>query len=193
MISAIVLAAGRSRRMGTQKLLLPFQGTTLIGRVVDELSRSPLDQILVVVGRDGEHIAKAIPGPRVQFVTNPNDEAEMLSSVRCGLQALPAEASAVLVALGDQPGVTANVVRELVSAFHARKRGIVVPTHNGRRGHPLLFAAHYRHEILTKYEGCGLRGLLDAHPDDIFELEVASTGVLDDVDIPEDYQRVAER
>jgi len=82
----------------------------------------------------------------------------MLYSVRCGLTAVPEQSEAVLVALGDQPGITAGVVAELIASFHATGRAIVVPTYKGRRGHPLLFATHYRSEILTRYEGRGLRG-----------------------------------
>jgi molybdenum cofactor cytidylyltransferase len=193
MISAMVLAAGRSRRMGTQKLLLPFQGRPLITRVVDELLRSPVDQVFVVVGRDEKSILEAIAGRRVHSVTNTRDEGEMLHSVRCGLIAMPEDSAAAIVALGDQPGITADVVAELVKSFHTTGRGIVIPTYKCRRGHPLLFAMHYRDEILTRFEGNGLRGLLEAHPQDVFELEVAEASILEDIDLPEDYERATGR
>lgn len=193
MISAMVLAAGQSRRMGTQKLLLPFGGQPLVARVVDELLRSPVDQVLVVVGKDGKAITEAVADRQVQFVANTHSDDEMLRSVRCGLLATPRESTAAIVALGDQPGITADVVAELIRSFHATDRGIVVPTFKGKRGHPLLFAMQYRDEILTRYEGRGLRGLLDAHPEDVFELEVDSASVLDDIDLPRDYQRAIAR
>jgi len=184
----MVLAAGQSRRMGTQKLLLPFQGQPLVARVVDELLRSPVDQVFVVVGNDRDSIAEALADRRVHFVTNTHGEEEMLYSVRCGLIAMPEESVAAMVALGDQPGITADVVAELVRSFHDTNRGIVVPTYKGKRGHPLLFAMHYRDEILTRHEGRGLRGLLDTHPQDVCELEVATVGILEDIDLPDDYQ-----
>ena len=193
MIFAMVLAAGRSRRMGTQKLLLPFRGQPLIAQVVDELLRSPVDQVFVIVGKKGKPILEAIAGRRVRFVTNRHPEDEMLYSVRCGLTAMPEQSEAVLVALGDQPGITADVVAELIRSFHATGRGIVVPTYKGRRGHPLLFATHYRSEILTRYEGRGLRGLLETHPQDVFELEVTTAGILEDIDLPEDYELAIRR
>ena len=193
MICAMVLAAGRSRRMGTQKLLLPYGGKPLIAQVVDELLRSPVDQVFVVIGKDGKPILEAIAGRCMHCVTNTQAEDEMLHSVRCGLKAMPEESAAVMVALGDQPGITADVVAELVLSFHATGRGIVVPTFEGKRGHPLLFAMHYRDEILTRHEGRGLRGLLEAHPQDVFELEVATSGVLEDIDLPEDYRRAIAR
>ena len=193
MISAMVLAAGRSRRMGTQKLLLPFGGQPLIARVVDELLRSPADQVFVVVGKEGKPILEAIAGRRVHCVTNTHAEDEMLHSVRCGLIAMPEECAAAIVALGDQPGITADVVAGLIRSFHTTGRGIVVPTYKGKRGHPLLFAMHYRNEILTRHDGRGLRGLLEAHPQEVFELEVAEAGILEDVDLPEDYRRAIAR
>ena len=193
MICAMVLAAGRSRRMGTQKLLLPYRGQALVAQVVDELLRSPVDQVFVVTGKDGKPILEALAGRRVHSVTNAHAENEMLHSVRCGLIAMPEEAAAAMVALGDQPSITADLVAKLVRSFHATDRPIVVPTYEGKRGHPLLFAVHYRDEILTRHEGRGLRGLLEAHARDVFELEVATAAILEDIDLPEDYRRAIGR
>ena len=193
MICALVLAAGQSRRMGTPKLLLPLQGRPLLVHVVDELLCSPVDEVLVVVGEEGGPIRDALAGRRVRFVTSAHAGGEMLGSVRCGFSAIRDECAAVLVALGDQPGVTADVVDALVHAFRTTGRGIVVPTHQNRRGHPLLLAMHYRDEILAGYENVGLRGLLGAHPEDVLEVEVATPGVLEDIDAPEDYRRTIGR
>lgn len=111
-------------------------------------------------------------------------------SVRCAVVLATGEdCAAVLVVLGDQPGITADVVAILVQAFKASSHGIVVPTYNGRRGHPLLFAMHYREEILSCYRDVGLRGLLYAHPEDVFEVEASAPGVIEDMDVPEDYEQ----
>jgi molybdenum cofactor cytidylyltransferase len=179
--------------MGTQKLLLPLDGEPVIVRVVDQFLRGPVDQIFVVIGEEGRQIREAMAGRGVHFVTNPDAEGEMLSSVRCGLTAMPAGCDAVLVALGDQPSIAAEVVEQLVQAFLTAGRGIVVPTHQGRRGHPLVLAMHYRDEILTGYEDVGLRGLLEAHPEDVLSVEVNTRGVLEDIDVPEDYRRMIAR
>jgi molybdenum cofactor cytidylyltransferase len=189
MIAAIVPAAGLSRRMGTQKLLLPFGDTTVIGHVVDELLRSVVDEVYVVVGHQAERIEAALSGRGVSVVANPDYAQGMLSSVRCGLRALKPRCEAILVALGDQPAMTAELVNTMVEAFRTGRQPIVVPVHGGRRGHPLLVSADYRPEILTQYDQQGLRGLLDAHPDDLFELEVSTAAVLSDIDYPEDYRR----
>src|ERR1041385_2820336 len=187
MIGAVVLAAGRSTRMGTQKLLLPWRGKPIIAHIVDELLecsargaareseglgvrqssgafgpaseelkapedwRSPrrkrvagdppqienfdpvsgaangLHSIIVVVGRDGAQIQKALHGRAVSFVENPDPDGDMLSSVRCGLRVLPASCEGILVALGDQPGLTHELVGDLIQAFHRTGRGIIVP------------------------------------------------------------------
>ena len=97
----------------------------MIARIVDEVLRSPVDRVFVVVGPDGGRIAEALAGRRVEFVTNPDPEAEMLSSVRCGLRAMPEDCEAVLVVLGDQPGVTAEVIATLGASlqnFRPRNR-----------------------------------------------------------------------
>jgi molybdenum cofactor cytidylyltransferase len=188
-ICALVLAAGRSERMGTQKLLLPLGGKPVIARIVDELQRSALREIVVVIGRDGEKIQQALKGRAVTFVTNPDFTGDMLGSVRCGLRAIPAGCVAMLVVLGDQPNLTSQLVRKLIGAFKASGRGIIVPTHNGHRGHPLLIATRFRDELLSCHEEVGLHGLLDEHREEVFRLEIADAAVLIDMDTPEDYRR----
>ena len=193
MICALVLAAGRSQRMGTQKLLLPVGGQPMITRIVDQVGGSPIDRIFAVVGPDGDRIVAALAGRPVTFVVNPDEQGEMLSSVRCGLAALPPECTAALIVLGDQPGLTANVVAQLLRAFQTADRGLIVPTADGRRGHPLLVALRYRDEILAGYETLGLRGLLRAHPEDVHEVEVGTPRILEDLDTPQDFERLADR
>jgi molybdenum cofactor cytidylyltransferase len=214
MICAIVLAAGESRRMGAQKLLLPFDGRTVIGRIAGEILRSPVARTFVVVGAGGARVATAVEDERLSrkggqaqrkrapcessrgspqgslsFVTNPDPAGDMLSSVRCGLRALPPDCEAVLVALGDQPSLTAELVARIVHASRASGRGIIVPVYGGKRGHPLLFSARYFQEVLARYDDLGLRGLLHAHPEDVFELAADSASVLSDMDYPQDYLR----
>ena len=117
MICSIVLAAGRSRRMGSQKLLLGLGGRPVIARIVDEVLRGPVDSVFVVVGPDGGRIAEALADRQIEFVTNTDPESEMLSSIRCGLRALPDDCTAVLVVLGDQPGIRAEAIAALVAGM----------------------------------------------------------------------------
>jgi molybdenum cofactor cytidylyltransferase len=193
MICAIVLAAGRSVRMGTQKLLLPYGGTTVIGRVVDAVVGAAVERTVVVTGADHERVAEALAGRDVVLVRNPDGEGDMLSSVRCGVAAVPGECEAAMVVLGDQPSISAGLIEKLVRAYRGAGRGIAVPTYEGRRGHPVLFSRRYFGEVMTGFEGEGLRGLLLAHPEDVLEVAAATSGVLVDIDTPEDYRRAVER
>ena len=189
MICAMVLAAGLSRRMGTQKLLLPFGGKTVITHIVDQIAESTVDETYVVVGHEGKRASRELSGRDVSIVSNPDYESGMLSSVRCGLAALPQECGVVLVALGDQPSVTSRLIDEMVRSFAQTEEKILVPIYNGRRGHPVIFSLGYRDEIMTRYDNVGLRGLLHAHPEDVFELSISTSAVLSDMDYPQDYQR----
>jgi len=189
MICAIILAAGQARRMGVQKLLLPFAGDTVIGHIVAEVLHSGIAPTFVVTGADGARVAAALAGRPVVFVTNPDPAGDMLSSVRCGLRAAKPDCDAFLVALGDQPAVSADLVGRMIDAFRAGGRGIVVPVHDGRRGHPILISARHRQEVLTEHDGVGLRSLLAAHPADVLDLDVTDAAVLSDMDHPDEYRR----
>jgi len=189
MICAIVLAAGRSQRMGTQKLLLPIGGKPVITRIVDQLLQSLLQEIIVVVGRDAGMVQAALPARAVTFVTNPDFDSDMISSIRCGLRTILNGCKAVLVVLGDQPNLTSQLVTRMIAAYNESGRGIIVPSLGIHRGHPVLLAARFGDELLRSDTTIGLRGLLDAHPDEIFRLDVPDASELEDMDTREDYQR----
>ncbi len=189
MICAIVLAAGCSSRMGTQKLLLPFGGKTVITHIVEQLLASSIDEVYVVVGYQRKRIEQELFAQSVSIVNNTNYKTGMLSSVRCGLSAVPKNCQTVLVALGDQPSITTKLIDQMLQSYKTAKKQILVPLYNDKRGHPIIFSAAYRNEILTQYDNVGLRGLLHAHREDIFELTVSASGVISDMDYPEDYQR----
>ena len=189
MICAIVLAAGRSERMGTQKLVLPLDGKPAIARVVDELLSSRVKDTLVVIGRDGQQLRGALGERAVQFVENPDFTSDMLESVRCGMRRLPAKCEAVLIVLGDQPGITREIVDDMVRLFRQDESRIIVPLHRGHRGHPVLFSRRFGGEILRGYEGRGLRGFLDAHASQVRGVEISNAAVFEDMDTPADYRR----
>jgi len=206
MICAVVLAAGRSQRMGTHKMLLDCGGKPLIAHVVDQLLAAKLDpawhghlahdsragcpcHIYVVTGHNPEAVAGALAARTVTLVANPDYEQGMLSSVRRGFAAMPETCRAVLVTLGDQPAITPDLVNQLIDAHNKTQKGIVVPVHNNRRGHPTLIAAKYRHAVMTQYDNVGLRGLLHDHPDDVLELPAPDLDVTIDLDTPDDYAR----
>lgn len=178
--------------MGVQKLLLPLAGKPVIAHLVDAFLRSPVARVLVVVGPADEPIRQVLAGRQVEFVVNPRPEGEMLESVRCALREIPADTSGVAVTPGDLPGLSPEIIAGLVHAFESSNRGIVVPAANGRRGHPIVFSTRFCEEVLTGYDQVGLRGLLQAHAKDVFEVETGAWGVVEDLDTPEDYLRAVE-
>ena len=202
MLCAIIPAAGQSKRMGAKKPLLPYAGQTLINHIIAQL-RPALDQIYVVANdpeiaaalRVGMGVPPMITGeaPVPLLIQNPNPDGDMLSSIRCALRAIPTGCTEILVAPADHPGITGALITQMLQAFTNQTHTIIVPTHAGQRGHPLLFSAQYRNEILTSFEGQGLRALLQAHPHEVLELETDDPAITQDLDHPEDYRRALER
>jgi molybdenum cofactor cytidylyltransferase len=189
MICAVVLAAGESRRMGTQKLLLDYGGKSVIRHIVDQITASIVENVYVVTGHDSDQVTKELSDSPASVVINDNYKLGMLSSLRCGISATPEKCQAVLVALGDQPAITSKLINEIVEAYRNTDKGIVVPTYQGKRGHPVIVSMKYEDHILTRYDDVGLRGLLHEHSDDVFELTVSTPDVCSDMDIPADYKR----
>lgn len=150
MISAIVLAAGQSTRMGEQnKLLLPFRGTTLIEHMVDVVTRSPVGETLVVLGHEAERVRPLLAGRPVRVVDNADYAEGQASSIRAGLAQVSPGARGVMVCLTDQPLLEPADLERLIAAFEgARDRSIVVPLHRGQRGNPVLFSMRHRDEVL---------------------------------------------
>ena len=193
MIWAVILAAGESRRMGTQKLLLPFGDATVIESVVLTALASRVDRVLAVLGADRDAVRQKLEPFGIDFVINENFVKGMLSSVQAGFAALPPAAEAAVVMLSDQPFLPAGVVDAVVEAFRRSGKGIVVPAFQGRRGHPVLIGLKYRDEVLALDPTDGLRRLMRAHPDDIFEAAVEDANILRDMDVPEDYANELKR
>ena len=193
MIWAVILAAGESRRMGTQKLLLPFGETTVVGAVVGTALASRVDRVLAVLGADREAVLGELGPYDVVTAVNEDFAKGMLSSVQAGFAVLPPDAEAAVVMLGDQPFLPARVVDAVVEAFRRSGKGIVVPAFQGRRGHPVLIGLKYRAEVLALNPTDGLRRLMRAHPEDIFEAEVEDANILRDMDVPEDYANELKR
>jgi molybdenum cofactor cytidylyltransferase len=193
MICAIVLAAGCSSRMGTQKLLLPFGQSTVISHIVNQLIKRKVVKTYVVVGHKSEQIIDELPDKPVTIIHNPEYKTGMLSSVRAGIRDIPQEYGAILIVLGDQPSITTKLINEMVQCFSAKEKKIVVPKYNGKRGHPILLSTIFKNEILMNFDDVGLRGILRAHDNDIYEMNVTDPSVISDMDYPQDYQIEIER
>lgn len=187
-IWAIILAAGASTRMNRQKLLLLFNGLTIIETVVENVARSVNSNMMVVLGSHREQIQKQIGNKQVHFCVNENYLDGMLSSVICGFRALPGEAKAALVFLADQPQIPSQVTDLVIETWVQSKKGIVIPTFNGRRGHPVLIETRYKTEIERLDPEKGLRTLSEKFKDDVKEVECNIPEILRDIDTPEEYQ-----
>ncbi|HEV2764307.1 MAG TPA: nucleotidyltransferase family protein [Pyrinomonadaceae bacterium] len=193
MVAAVILAAGRSRRMGAFKPLLPFPvGRTVVGACVESLRGAGVGEIVVVVGHRAEEVRRALEGARVRFASNDEPESEMGVSVARGVEALSEEARAVLVSLVDQPAVPARAVREVVEAYIKTGARLVVPTWGGRGGHPVLVDLALREELLSLVPREGLRALFEAHRTEVLRLPVSSPYVARDADTWEDYRALYE-
>ena len=193
-VSAIVVAAGLSTRMGEPKQLLPYRKHTVIEQIVSVLLECPLDEVVVVTGHERQAVETKLATWPVCPVFNPNYQAEeMLSSVQCGLSALGPDVRAALIVLGDQPQLEAVVVRRLVEAYREVRAGLVIPSFHMRRGHPILIDRAYWQEILGLDPDGTLRDVIGAHADEIFYVAVETDSVLRDIDTPEEYQRELRR
>jgi molybdenum cofactor cytidylyltransferase len=185
-IAAVVLAAGKSSRMGSNKLLADLDGKVLIRHSVEALKASSVQDIVVVTGNEPELVKKAIEPLGVRFVHNPNYADGLSTSLKRGLTAISAEMDGVLVCLGDMPLIDPQTIDRLVAAYNvAEHRTICVPTFEGKRGNPVLWGR--QHFIaLEGIEGDqGGRLLLDELSDEVVEVDVKSQAVLADVDTPE--------
>ncbi len=193
MITGLVLAAGRSERMGTPKQLLPFGNLTLIEQVIRTLTRSRLGKdVVVVLGHRAMDIVKRISGLPVRLAYNPDPEGDMISSIRCGLAFID-PGQAFLIALGDQPLVTTGIVDRLIAEYERRPEGMVLPMHDGKRGHPMILSPAYREEILFEPIQGGLKALRDRHADSVRPVPVDTDAVLIDLDYRSDYEEALRR
>ena len=186
-IWAIVLAAGESRRMGTPKMLLPYNDVTIIEQVIRNLMDANVDRVVVVVGAGKEEIMKVTRRYDVFHCYNENYKNGMLSSVKCGFYSLPEGCLAALIMPGDQPMTGPGEINRVISSFLENDRGLIMAVHNGKRGHPLIIDMKYLEEVLSLPEEAGLRALAERHPDDVLESDTDDPSVLRDIDTQEDY------
>ncbi len=188
-VSAIVLAAGESRRMGRAKMTLPFGESTILETVIRALEQSEIHGVTVVLGRNWQEAYPAIQHLDAEVVVNPRPERGMLSSAQWGLAHLRDDVDAFLFALGDQPQIQPETVNALIRASAECDRGIFLPTYEGKRGHPLLVKSHHKQAILNLSDSGGLNQLLEQNPLEIREVPSDSESVLHDIDTPEDYRQ----
>lgn len=192
-VSAIVMAAGESKRMGVPKQLMPIDGTTMLGKVLDVLSRSRAEEIIVVAGHRAGEVAKSISGRPVKVAFNRHYEKGMSTSIRAGLSQTSHKARGFMIVLGDQPFVDVEIIDSLIQAFACHSNGIVVPVYEGKRGHPVIFSAKYKRELTSLKGDVGARSIIADHKEEVFEVFVNSRTIIDDIDTIDDYMAEARK
>ena len=186
-VAALLLAAGKSSRMGRCKPLLPLGNGTVIDRCLKTLHQGGVNDIVVVVSIHGEDVARAARDHGVQTVVNPDESGDMASSIRTGRDSTNPEASGIIVALCDYPLVLPGTVKTLIDQHAKHPDSIITPTCQGHRGHPLLLPRSILAELT---EGKILRDLLKKDATRIREVPLVDTGILIDMDTPDDYRAV---
>jgi molybdenum cofactor cytidylyltransferase len=213
---AIILAAGESRRMGRPKQLLPFGDKTMLDCVIEAFRSPRVDEIRVVLGYKADEVAAKIgsgvmsvsrrraeparptndrvgrggpTAPHIKIVRNDRYQQGMFTSIQAGLRALPKKTRLILIAVGDQPRLKRETVELLIDKFETERHKILIPSYNGRQGHPPVLRAKYAKEILAMDESMTLKHFYAAHADDITRLVVEDEGSLVDIDDRETYER----
>jgi molybdenum cofactor cytidylyltransferase len=190
MISAVLLAAGESRRMGEFKQLLRLGDKSFVEHCVDNLLASRVGEVVVVTGHREDDVRRMIGDRRVIFAYNPAYQLGMASSIMRGVQAVSESARAWVLALVDQPRIGPNVINRIIGTYETKQKLIVIPTYQGKNGHPILLDLSLKEEILVMDPARGLHSVVRAHAGEIARVEVFDGGVLEDCDLPEDYERI---
>jgi molybdenum cofactor cytidylyltransferase len=194
MISGILLAAGESRRMGSPKALLYYEGKTFIARICAAFLSAGVDELIVVLGARAEELRQALPAhPALRTVVNPRYFQGQLSSLMTGIGALSPDSEAAVVNLVDHPLVTAETIKALIASFRAAPLPILIASYQGRRGHPVLFSSQVYGEILAAPLDQGAKVVVRKDPNRVREIQIDDPGILADIDTPEDYVRYVGR
>ena len=191
MIAGILLAAGDSARMGRAKALLPIGDTTFLGRCISLFRESGINRIFIVTGHAHEHIAAAAEqlDPDVVCVNNPHPEDGQYSSLKIGIASLPPDTEAALLHLVDHPLVSSSTVEAVLLAWRRAEMHIVIPSHNRRRGHPVLYPSGFFPRLLAASPEHGARDILTSHEREITYVDVDDPGIRIDIDTPEEYAK----
>jgi len=188
-VVAIILAAGRSERMGRFKPLLPFGTQTVIESCIEYLKAGGIERIIVVIGQGSraEELQHHLEDSGVIFAINPDASSQMSASIACGLRQMPNGAKAVVITPADVPAVPAEVVSILIDKWRQGAQ-LVTPTNSGLGGHPILIDLAFRDELLTLDSKGGLKGFFDAHRERVTRVPVGSHYIARDMDTWDDYR-----
>ena len=190
MLAAVILAAGESRRMGSPKALLSHEGRPFVEHLLEVTAHPKVGLTRVVLGANAEDILSHLKLDPTMVVINNDWEKGQLSSIHAALRSLPvALTDGVLLCLVDHPLITGALVRELIEKFYSSGKPIVIPTYNGKRGHPAVFSSKLYDELLAAPLEQGARSVVWAHAADVLEVPTIEEGVVLNLNDPEALRR----
>jgi len=189
-IAALVLAAGQSKRMGREnKLLLPYGQGTVLSHVLGQINQAGIGDIYVITGHEKDLVEQEVKKFSGVAVYNDLYEEGLSTSVKAGIAALPKDTDAVMIILGDMPNISADILRKIMAAYNlAQAQSIIIPTHNGKRGNPILWDADFFGDFERLEGDMGAKILLNDYPEYITELETLSDAIFLDIDTIEAYE-----
>jgi molybdenum cofactor cytidylyltransferase len=192
-VSAIILAAGTSRRMGQAKQLLPLGGSTILAQTIQNVRSATLHQKILVLGSSADAISRQLPSALLEglkVVVNQGYRQGIASSLHEGLSALDQQSDAALIILGDQPFIRSQTLDQLIESYRHSRAQVVIPSYRGTRGNPVLLDRSLFPEVMQLEGDIGCRAIFGKHLDGILNVEVEDVGVLLDIDNLEDYDRL---
>ena len=195
-VSAVILAAGTSSRMGQAKQLLPLGSSTVLAQTLEHARAAAVDEVILVLGSSAEPIRHQLSQTLlagVKVVVNQSYQQGMASSLRAGLSALDPQSAAALIVLGDQPFTPPQTLDQIIQAYRDSGAPIVIPTWQGTRGNPVLLDRSVFPEALALEGDVGCRAIFEKHLEEIVNVEVEDGGVLLDIDDRADYERLAKK
>lgn len=190
-ISGLILGAGASQRLGPPKQLLPFRDTTMLGWVVAQAQHSTrLDEVVVVLGRAADEIRERVNFGSARVVENPVFGEGCSSSYRAGLAAVSSKSAAIMIILGDQPGITPEIIDTLAAEWRLQPHPIALCSYRGRKGHPMIFARSLFEQLEGLHGDKAAWKLVDANSDAVLEVAL-DLPFPDDINTVEDFERIA--
>jgi molybdenum cofactor cytidylyltransferase len=191
-ISAIILAAGGSSRMGRPKQLLPLGASTVLAKTIETVRSAAVDELVLVLGAHAEAIRQQLPPEGLKVVMNPAYQQGMATSLCAGLAAVDEQSDAALIVLGDQPFIRPQTFNQIITEYRRARAQIIIPTCQGNRGNPVLLDRALFPEVMALEGDIGCRAIFPNHLEEIVKVEVEDAGILQDLDRPEDYDRLKE-
>jgi molybdenum cofactor cytidylyltransferase len=191
MISAVILSAGESSRMGRPKALLPIEGQKFIERIIRVIGQSRVGRTIVVLGHHADELRGQIEHLPIQMVLNPDYQKGQLSSLQAAIRHIKNDdrCDGMLVHLVDHPFIDVALLDALIQRFYETKKLIVVPRHKGKRGHPVIFSRDLFEELLNAPIDQGAKAVVNAHREETLEIEWQDQGITLDIDTPELYRQ----